>query len=160
MTNIRYVSSSLTLPRTWGQECKSRPGQWLRLGIEPADTRIHLHQWMLSSERKKKKRKKLNRRKKSIEAAIWQYGKICMKNWTLMVEGPMYYTSWHEAMMELWEKVFCSEEVEKKLLGLSPKRRAGRCLFNQSHFQGNSVNSAQCALCTVWVPSNTSNTCK
>ena len=66
-TNIDIISSSLTLPRTWGQECKSRPGQWPRLGTEPADTRIHLHQWMLSSERKKKKRKKLKRRKKSIE---------------------------------------------------------------------------------------------
>ena len=110
--------------------------------------------------KKKEKEKKKVKKKKKIHWRGQQYGKICMKNWTLMVEGPMYYTSWHEAMMELWEKVFCSEEVEKKLLGLSPKRRAGRCLFNQSHFQGNSVNSAQCALCTVWVPFNTWNTCK
>ena len=57
---------------------------------------------MNAEYRKKEKEKKevKKKKKKSIEAAIWQYGKICMKNWTLMVEGPMYYTSWHEAIME------------------------------------------------------------
>ena len=127
------------MPPTWGQECKSRPGQWPRLGTEPADTRIHLHQRMLSTERKKKKRKKLKRRRKNPSKQ--QYGNMAKFAWKIERWWSKDRCITPADTRQLWKKVFCSEEAEKKLLRLCPKRRAGRCLFNQSHFQGNSVNT-------------------
>ena len=155
---LYIISSPPTLPPTWGQECKSRPGQWPRLGTEPADTRIHLHQRMLSTERKKKKRKKLKRRRKNPSKQ--QYGNMAKFAWKIERWWSKDRCITPADTRHWWnfeKKYFVLRRWKRNYWGCVPRGGLVAVFLTNRIF---SVNRAQCALSTVWVPSNTSNTCK